>query len=84
MLRVLIVIFLIILIVSRVFRFFSNIGGSAQAQQGGQGPFYRNTQNDQPTDGNVHIDYIPEKKKGKRPQGGGSGGEYIDYEEVQE
>ena len=41
---------------------------------------YNPSQGRKPKDGNVNIDYMP--NKGKKSSKGYKGGEYIDYEEV--
>ncbi len=56
--------------------------GGSNARQRNFGPEYRRQKYRQPTNGNVHIDYIPEEdKKGTAPKDF-RGGEYVDYEEV--
>ncbi|HAA16651.1 MAG TPA: hypothetical protein DCE41_35055 [Cytophagales bacterium] len=82
--RFLLILFLIYLVFNRVFKFLMGVGTSPQQsqQRPPQNPFQR-PQSSQPSDGNVRIDYIPEKKKRKRNTSASSkGGEYIDYEEL--
>lgn len=53
------------------------LGGRNFAQQ------QRQSQNNHRREGEINIDYVPDKEKGKRKRKGSSKtGEYIDYEEV--
>ncbi|MEL6537747.1 MAG: DUF4834 family protein [Bacteroidota bacterium] len=81
--RFLLILFLVYLVFNRVFKFLMGVGTSPQQsqQRPPQNPFQR-TQERQPNDGNVRIDFIPEKKKKKRSGSPSKGGEYIDFEEV--
>ncbi len=88
-------IYLLFRVVGFFFKVMRTVSGAKQQQanfnrnrQNGQrssnyGPQSRKYQ--QPADGNVNIDYIPEeeKKKGKGPHTF-KGGEYVDYEDIKE
>lgn len=51
------------------------IGGSTMNQYGQQ-----QQQQQRPTNGNVHVDYVP--KNDKKTKENFKGGEYVDFEEV--
>ena len=58
------------------------------ARKNGFGPKYRREQQQKyqshrPTDGSIHVDYVPEKdQKKERTTEHFKGGDYVDYEEV--
>ncbi len=60
-----------------LFRLLSGTSGNVKQQPHG----YDGYQTRKPRDGNVNIDYMPEKD-GKSRKKGFRGGEYVDYEEV--
>lgn len=53
------------------------------ARKSNFGPKHRREQQ-QPRspDGRIHVDYVPEEKKGERSTQDFKGGEYVDYEEI--
>jgi hypothetical protein len=76
---------LIVLILSFIFMkvmgyVFRLLGGS-QASGKARGYTQQHYNKTTPPDGNVHIDYIPDKEK--KSSGKFKGGEYVDYEEVE-
>lgn len=75
MLKFLLIVGLIGFLLFRVLGVFFKVLTGSTANQRPQN--YRHSR--KPKDGNVNVDYIPEKgKKGK----GYKGGEYVDYEEL--
>lgn len=86
MIKFLLISFLIFFIVFKLLKFFFKlflVRGAAQFQQR---QYQSNSQNYQqryqkPREGNINIDFIPNKKK-EREEKTFKGGEYIDYEEV--
>ena len=46
------------------------------------GPEYRRQQKQQPPNGNIYVDHVPEERKKSRTTEDFKGGEYVDFEEV--
>ncbi|MEM7550589.1 MAG: DUF4834 family protein [Bacteroidota bacterium] len=83
MLKFLIILFLIVYIVSKL---FGSVFGFLFSQSGKRGGAFKqhsrnNHYQNQPKDGNVRVDYVPEKRQ-KRVKKQGNTGEYVDFEEI--
>lgn len=73
MLKFLLILSLFVFIVFKIGGFLFRLAAGSSPQHP-----YRQTRT-KPSDGNVHVDYVPGEKKSK---GNFKGGEYVDYEEV--
>ncbi len=82
MIRIILIFVFIFWVIRSVFKLFAVGLGSAQQQRNfnQQG---RYQQQKKPKDGNVNIEYSPvERKKGKKSSDNFKGGDYVDYEEL--
>ena len=78
MFKFLLLLFVFFFVIARVGGFFLRLlfGGMQRTHQTQQQ--HRSGHNQQPKDGNVNIDYVPQEKAKKDEF---KGGDYIDYEE---
>ncbi|PIB36907.1 hypothetical protein BFP72_16605 [Reichenbachiella sp. 5M10] len=82
MLKFIVIFFLFFWIVFKLGGFLVRMFFGNMANQSRQNTTQQNYQQRQPSEGNVHIDYVPKQKKGKVDKHDFKGGDYVDYEEV--
>lgn len=86
MLKILLILFLVGFIFFRTIGFFLRLlTGSSVDNKSRQNPYARQSHSahqQKPANGNVNIDYVP-NKKGKKSGEKFTGGEYVDFEEVE-
>ncbi len=85
MFKFLLLLFLFIYVIAKVGGFIIRTlfsGFSGQARQQTYRSHDQRTQQRQPMDGNVNIDYNPQEKNRSKHGGNFKGGDYVNYEEI--